>query len=328
MPEQSLPQTPDLQVVPDRSMRNNGKNNSAGSMEERPVLNHSSETIPRNDILHGQAPSRSAAASHSIYFSDRDIPFYPNKNIDKNGISNKPFYEHNAREHNNNPLRVCQVVQTQRTASPQISTNDYGQLSSISQETTNQNRHFLPQENCKRQGYSNSVNVECQPQQAHLYSQPDQTQLPMADNGQSNFDHDYRWNERHDCTYINGCRVRRDVDKSHVKKDSRSNISPSNETSRPRATRPNTENLVSSQGLLHEFNHNYRNTSFAPGGKTVNTQKYKCIVEDSKNNTFKVRDPWDFSNKLEDLNREYRSTKKKRHVEILLASNSTKHETS
>ena len=306
-------------------MERNGERNSAGPMEEQPVLHHSSENLPRSDILR-QVPSRSAATSYSIHSINRDIPFYANKSTYENGTSNKPFHEHNTRD----PVRTRQLGQAQWTANPQKPTNDYEQLSYISRETVNQNRHFLPQENFRQQGCSNSVIGECQPPQAHFSSQLDQTQLTAADNTQSNYDHNDRWNGRHDWTHINGWRVRRDVDKSHFKKDSRSNISPSTETSRPKVTRPEADNSASSQGSQNDFNCNYdyRNTSFTPGGKIVHKQKYDCIIENSKNQSFRVHDPWNFSNKFEDLNREYRSTKEKPHVEILLTSNTTKYETS
>ena len=322
MPEQSLQQTPDMQDTPDRIMQNNGEHNSAGPMGERP-----SENKPCNDILR-QVPSQSVETSHSSRSINRDITFHANKNADKNGASNKPSSEHNAREHTNSPVRTRQLEQAQGTVNPQMPINDYGQLSSISQENMNQNRYFLRRYNCRQQDYSNSVNAVYQPQQGHLSSQSDQTQLSAADNKQSNYDHDGRRNERHYWTYVNGCRVRKDVDRSHVKNDSISNISPSSETSRPRATRPKADSSVTSQGLRNEFNYNFdcRNTSFIPGGKTVNEEKYKCVAENSKNHSFRrVHDSWDFSNKLEDLNREYRSTNKKQHLEVLLASNRTKH---
>ena len=331
------------QDVAGRSVQNDSDHHLTTPTEGRSVPNHFSQDIPCNNMqsaatsytnisgenISGNPPTQtpptgysqnqcfsSATSSHHLNCEEitgqslqspkfrnqsrnRNTNCYGNESINENGINDKPFYEHNAWEHQNNyPRRTRQLELAQATANSQMPANDYGQLPSMSQETMDRNRYIPPYINDREQSHSNTML-----QQLQLPSQLHQPQLPVVDNRQSNYDRNGPQNKKSNYKFVNGYKMRIDDEKSTVKSRLTENS--------VRATRPET-----AQSQRHQNEGSYkcddRNTSYIPKEKTENKQGSQ---------SFKLHNPWDFSNKKQDLGRKYRTAEKKLHVEMLLARN-------
>ena len=138
----------------------NGENISGNSATQTPPSVYS-----RNQCFSSAASSHhlncEVVTSQSLqppqfrnHSENRNTYFYGNDSINENRISDKPFYEHNAREHHNN--------YPGRTTNSQMSANDYRQLPSMSQETMDQNRYIPPHINNRKQSYSNTMSQQVQ----------------------------------------------------------------------------------------------------------------------------------------------------------------------
>lgn len=226
MPEQSFQQTPEMQDAPDRNMQNNGEHNSVGPMGERPLLHHPSQDMPHSDIPRkGLSPT--ALTNHASING---------QNRYRNPPTQRPPSTHSPNQ--NNPVRARHRELVQVTANPQTARNDYGQISSMSQETMCQNKYASLYENYGQQGYSNSVNAKCQPQEAQMAAQLQEPHLPS-------YDRDGPRNEGSNLIYINGYRVKKNVDF-----DSRSTLS-SPETSRSKVRGLKTKNFEGLDVYVH-----------------------------------------------------------------------------
>ena len=353
--EQSGQPTLALQDETDRSVQYNGNHNLKSPTEGRSVPNHYSvQDMPRSNIprdappqtlvtsytnindqnIPGNPPTQPpptvysqkqyfspAASSHHLNCKEtkdqslqspqfcnqsrnRNTHCYGNDLINKNEISNKPLNELNTGEyHDNHPGRTRQPELLQGTTNSEIPGSDYDQRSSMSQETMDQNKYISTNRNHRQQGHSNSMNAKYQLQLVQSSPQIHQPQLTTVDKSQSNYDRDGPRNEKSKYKFVNRYKVRPEADKSPVK-------SSLTETS-VRATRPKT---VLSQRHQNERSYSCgdRNTSYVPKEKTENKQRSQ---------SFKLHNPWDFSNKEQDRDRKYRSAEKRLHVEILLARN-------